>query len=155
MVGNSGANLIYESAGMLASLLAACYESYVIDNDIIGTVQRSIRGIEVTDETLAVEVIRDVCMNGPGHFLGHGQTLALMQSEYVYPEIGDRSSPKEWIEQERVIFNDRARRMVREVLSTHYPVNIAPEIDEAIRARFPVKLAREDMQPGAGRWKVA
>jgi trimethylamine--corrinoid protein Co-methyltransferase len=155
MVGNSGANLIYESAGMLASLLAACYESYVIDNDIIGAVQRSIRGIEVTDETLAVEVIRDVCTNGPGHFLGHGQTLALMQSEYVYPEIGDRSSPKEWIEQGRVAFNDRARRKLREILSTHYPANIAPDIDEAIRARFPVKLAREDMRPGSGRWEAA
>jgi trimethylamine--corrinoid protein Co-methyltransferase len=155
MVGNAGANLVYESAGMLASLLAACYESYVIDNDIIGAVQRSIRGIEVTEETLAVEVIRDVCMNGPGHFLGHGQTLELMQSEYIYPEIGDRTSPKEWVEQGKIAFNDRARLKLREILSTHYPSHIDPAVDRAIRERFPVKLARGDMEPGNGRWKAA
>ena len=43
--------------------------------------------------------MRDVCTNGPGHFLGHGQTLGLMEKEYVYPDVGDRGSPKEWIEQ--------------------------------------------------------
>lgn len=152
MVGNAGSNLIYESAGMLASLLAACYESYVVDNDIIGAVQRSIRGIEVSDETLAIEVIRDVCLNGPGHFLGHDQTLTLMQSEYVYPEIGDRTSPKEWIEQGKPLFDDRARRKLKDVLSTHYPTHIDRATDQAIREQFPVKLPREDMDAGNGRW---
>ena len=152
MVGNAGSNLIYESAGMLASLLAACYESYVVDNDIIGAVQRSIRGIDVSEEALSIEVIRDVCMNGPGHFLGHGQTLELMQSEYVYPEIGDRSSPKEWVEQGKPLFGDRAHRKVRETLAQHYPGHITQSIDDAIRQQFPVKLARSDMEPGNGRW---
>ncbi|MCX8521087.1 MAG: trimethylamine methyltransferase family protein, partial [Rhodoferax sp.] len=45
LVGNAGANLIYESAGMLASLLGFSLESLLIDNDIIGAVQRTIRGI--------------------------------------------------------------------------------------------------------------
>ena len=152
MVGNSGTNLVYESAGMLASLLAACYESYVIDNDIIGAVQRSIRGIEVTDETLAVEVIRDVCENGPGHFLGHGQTLELMQSEYVYPEIGDRTSPKEWFEQGQADFNQRARAKVQEILSTQFPTHISDETHARIRAEFSTGISAEEMAPGNGRW---
>ena len=151
-VGNSGANLIYESAGMHASLLSACYESFVIDNDMIGSVQRKVRGIEVTDETLAVEAIRDVCTNGPGHFLGHSQTLELMQSEYIYPEIGDRTSPKEWIEQGSVDVLTRARKQVSEILTSHYPSHIDPALDERIRASFDVKLPREQMLPGNGRW---
>lgn len=152
MVGNSGTNLVYESAGMLASLLAACYESYVIDNDIIGAVQRSIRGVEVTDDTLAVEVIRDVCTNGPGHFLGHGQTLELMQSEYIYPEVGDRTSPKEWIEQGKKDFNERARDKVRDILRTHYPSHISEEMHAKIRSKFSTALKAEDIAPGNGRW---
>ena len=36
-----------------------------------------------------------MCLGGPGHYLGHDKTLAVMESEYVYPEISDRSSPKE------------------------------------------------------------
>ena len=151
-VGNSGANMIYESAGMHASLLSACYESYVIDNDMIGGVQRKVRGIEVNDETLAVEAIRDVCTNGPGHFLGHSQTLELMQSEYIYPEVGDRTSPKEWAEQGATDVVTRANDRVKEVLSNHYPSHIDPAVDERIRANFKVGLPREAMLPGNGRW---
>ena len=46
---------------MHASLLGCCFESYVIDNDIIGSVLRTVRGLEVTDETLSVEAIREAC----------------------------------------------------------------------------------------------
>ena len=99
LVGNAGANMIYESAGMHASLLGFSLESLVIDNDIIGATQRTIKGIEVSDERLSFETIRDVCLNGPGHFLGSEQTLQLMQTEYLYPGIGDRKSPNEWTEQ--------------------------------------------------------
>ncbi len=76
LVGNSGANLIYESAGMHASLLGFSLESLVIDNDVIGAAQRTIRGVRVDEETLSFETIRDVCLNGPGHYLGSEQTLA-------------------------------------------------------------------------------
>ncbi|HMB76579.1 MAG TPA: trimethylamine methyltransferase family protein, partial [Kiloniellaceae bacterium] len=151
-VGNAGANLVYESAGMHASLLGACYESFVIDDDIIGSVQRQVRGIEVTDDTLAVEAIREVCTKGPGHFLGHSQTLELMQSEYIYPQVGDRTSPKEWVEQGATDVVTRAHARVKDILSQHYPSHIDPALDERIRAKFKVDLPREAMLPGNGRW---
>jgi trimethylamine:corrinoid methyltransferase-like protein len=64
---------------MHASLLGFSLESLVIDNDALGAVNRTVRGIEVDADTLSVAVIRDVCLNGPGHYLGHAQTLARMQ----------------------------------------------------------------------------
>ena len=148
LVGNSGANLIYESSGMHASLLGACYESYVIDNDMIGSIQRTVRGIEVSEDSLSVEAIRDVCTNGPGHFLGHAQTLELMQSDYVYPLVGDRTSPKEWVEQGSRTVTEVARAKVKEILASHYPRHIPEALDDAIRARLPVKLPRAAMEPG-------
>lgn len=63
LVGNAGANLIYEAAGRSASLLGFCLERLVIDNDSIGAALRTGRGIEVSDETLSIEVIRDVCLD--------------------------------------------------------------------------------------------
>ena len=86
LVGNAGANLIYESAGMLASLLGFSLEGLIIDNDVIGAVQRTIKGIEVTDESLSLETIRQVCLEGPGHYLGSEQTLQLMQKRVCLPE---------------------------------------------------------------------
>ena len=75
LAGVSGLNLMYESVGMHASLLGFCHESLLIDNDMIGAINRNVRGIEVTEDTLSTEVIRSVCRDGPGHFLGSEQTL--------------------------------------------------------------------------------
>ncbi|MFQ5955457.1 MAG: trimethylamine methyltransferase family protein, partial [Kiloniellales bacterium] len=152
LAAQAGANLIYEAAGMHASLLGCCLESLVIDNDIIGSVLRTVRGIEATEDGLSVEAIGEACIGGPGHFLGHVQTLQLMQSEYVYPVVGDRTSPKEWIEQGSTDVVQRARTRVREVLARHYPTYIDPALDAALRQRFPIKLPAEFMAPDNGRW---
>ena len=98
MAGLSGLNMVYEAAGMHASLMGFCLESLVIDNDMLGQCLRCVRGVEVSEESLSLKVFRDVCLDGPGHYLGHAQTLSLMQTEYVYPDLSDRSSPKEWEE---------------------------------------------------------
>lgn len=87
------ANLIYEAAGMYGSLFAASKESFVLDNDLIGSVMRATRRFEVNDDALAFDVIRDVCLSGSGHFLGSDQTLGRMQSDYYYPAMADRATP--------------------------------------------------------------
>jgi len=147
LVGNAGANLIYESAGMLASLLGFSLESLIIDNDVIGAVQRTIKGIEVSDESLSLETIRKVCLEGPGHYLGSDQTLQLMQREYIYPSVGDRTSPNQWVEQGRPSVVERAAGKLSAILSNHYPTHIPDSVDAAIRERLPIRLAREAMRP--------
>ena len=97
LAGQAGANLVYESAGMLGSLLSCSLESLVIDNDMLGSINRTVRGIEVNEETLAADLIEEV-VKGPGHFLGSPQTLELMQKEYIYPLIGDRDTPDDWLD---------------------------------------------------------
>ena len=146
--GLAGGNLIYEAAGMHASLLGVCYESFVIDNDIIGSVLRTVRGFEVTEDSLSVEAIRETCIGGVGHFLGSAQTLDLMERDYIYPEVGDRRSPKEWAEQGSTDILQRARIRVSEILSSHYPVYIEPKLDAEIREKFKVLLPLEAMRPG-------
>ena len=150
IVGVAGANLVYESAGMHASLLGCCLESFVIDNDILGAAMRMVRGIEVTDESLSVDVIRQVCTEGPGHFLGHSQTLSLMQREYFYPMVGDRTSPKEWKEIGSTNVVQKAQDRVREILSAHYPGHIGEPTDKHLRELFGIELPRTNMQPGQG-----
>ncbi len=152
LAGHSGANLIYESAGMHASLLGCCYESYVIDNDMLGAINRTVRGIEVTEDSLSIEAMREVCIGGPSHFLGHSQTLDLMQKEYIYPDVGDRASPKEWGEEGRTDVLERARKRTREILARHYPAHISDTLDAEIRAKLPIRLPRENMKPGNPRW---
>lgn len=142
LVGNSGANLIYESAGMHASLLGFCLESLVIDNDAIGASLRTVRGIEVDDDSLSIETIKQVCIEGPGHFLGHDQTIGRMQKDYVYPTVGDRTSPKEWVELGSPSVVDRAVKKTAEILRDHRPDHIPASVDAEIRAKFPIRFDR-------------
>ena len=145
LVGNAGANLIYESAGMHGSLLGFSLEGVVIDNDTIGAVQRTIKGIEVTAESLSIDTMRKAVIGGPGHYLGSSQTLELMQTEYIYPAIGDRLSPKEWNEVGRPKVLDRARDKVRDVLANHYPDHIPEAVDAKIRSELPIRFDRSKM----------
>ncbi|HEX9447268.1 MAG TPA: trimethylamine methyltransferase family protein, partial [Dongiaceae bacterium] len=145
LVGNAGANLIYESAGMQASLLGFCIEALLIDNDILGATQRTIKGIDVSDEALSIETIRKTCLEGPGHYLGSDQTLRLMQREYIYPEIGDRKSPNEWAEQGATSIVQRAVKKTATILKSHHPHPIPRAVDEAIRAKLPIRLPVEAM----------
>jgi trimethylamine--corrinoid protein Co-methyltransferase len=141
----SGANLIYESAGMYASLLGTCPESLLLDNDILGSCMRMARGIAVNQETLAFDVLKEVCMSGSGHYLGTDQTLNVMQTEYIYPEFYNRLSPNEWADAGKPDPLTLAIQRKKEILATHVPRHISDEVDAQIRAEFPVFLSREAM----------
>ena len=140
MAGLSGLNMVYEAAGMHASLLGFCLDSLIIDNDMLGQCMRCVRGIEVNETTLGVQVMKDVCMGGPGHYLGHDQTIKLMQTEYIYPVIADRSSPKEWEELGKPNLLDTARKRKEEILESPHPLHIPDALDRDLRARFNVLL---------------
>ena len=146
LVANAGGNLIYEAAGMHASLLGFCHESLVMDNDSLGAALRTVRGIEVSEENLSLEVIRQVCLEGPGHYLGHEQTLRLMQRDYVYPTIADRLNPKEWAEIGAPDTIKKAFDWTREILATHYPDHVPRDVLERIRARWQVALPEAAMR---------
>lgn len=135
MAGLSGLNMVYEAVGMHASLLGFCFESLILGDDLLGQVLRCVRGIEATEDTVGIEAMREVCLQGPGHYLGHAQTLSLMQSEYVYPAVADRLSPKEWAEVGKPDLLERARARMRRILA-EAPLQVTPEIDQAVRSAF-------------------
>jgi len=148
----AGGNLAAAYPGIVGSLIGQSFEGMVIDNDMLGNVQRLLRGIEVTDETLSYDVIRDTVF-GTGHYLNQPQTLELMQTEFLYPEVADRRTPGEWEAGGREDMYELANRRVKNVLSNHYPEYIDAAADKRIRDNFPIRLNREDMCPGNGRWQ--
>ena len=139
----AGSNIVYESAGMYASLLGTCPESLLLDNDVLGAALRVTRGIEVNEETLGFDEIKQVCASGEGHYLGSDRTLKVMQSEYIYPDFGDRTSPTVWEESGKPVMLHKAIEKKRTILASHFPNHVSDEADLEVRSRFPIFLPRE------------
>jgi trimethylamine--corrinoid protein Co-methyltransferase len=135
----AGSNFIHHAAGMLENMSAVAAEQFVIDNDILGMAMRVVRGIEVSDETLALDVIDEV---GPGgHYLMAKHTLRHMRSELYYPsEVVDRQGWDMWQEAGALDAQERARRIARDILENHQPEPLDPAVESWIRQRFELKI---------------
>jgi len=137
--GLAGGNMIYESSGMMASLLGVSFEAFMIDDEMLSHVYRMLRGVEVSDETLGFEAIREA-INGEGHFLGGTHTMEAMQRDHFYPKLTDRNDPRTWAQLGATDMWKRANDAARETLSNHHPNYLDPAIDQKIRERFNIFL---------------
>ncbi len=141
LIAHSGANIIYEAAGMRASLLGFSLPGLLLDAELLGMVLRTVGGLEVEDASLSAEVVARVCLEGPGHFLDHPQTLELMHSGFLYPRFADRLAPDAWREAGRPTALERARRRLAaleaEPLSGCIPPDLHRELVEAFALRAP------------------
>jgi len=90
----AGSNFIHDAAGLMEFALTACYEKYVIDNEILGMVMRAVDGIKVNDDTLAYDIIKQM---GPGgNFVTAKHTRRYMRSEHYETSLSNRDSRDEW-----------------------------------------------------------
>jgi trimethylamine--corrinoid protein Co-methyltransferase len=135
LVAMSGANYIHDAAGLMEFDLTVSYDKLVLDNEIIGMCLRVLRGIEITDETLCLDLIEQV--GAGGDFLGQEHTVKHMRTEFFEPTVADRRHREQWAADGGTDALQRAAECVRTILSEHKPQPIAPEIDSQIRARFP------------------
>ena len=141
---HAGSNLITQACGMQASLLGVSLEAYIVDNDMLGNILRTVRGVEVNVENIGADVIAEVCQ-GEGHYLGHRHTFNRMKSDYFYPHLGDRQTPREWEAAGSRPIGDVARDQARKLLSDHFPRHISDEKDKEMRKRFNIHLSREQI----------
>jgi trimethylamine--corrinoid protein Co-methyltransferase len=115
MVALAGGNYIHDAAGLLEFCMTASLEKYVIDDEILGMAMRAVKGIEVTPETLAFDVMKKI---GPGgHYVSVRHTRKHMRHEQFLPGLCDRSPRKEWLDRGAPDTRAKALQRVREVLS--------------------------------------
>ena len=113
----AGANFIHDAAGFMESALTACYEKFVIDNEILGMVMRAVEGIRVDDDTLAYDLIKQV---GPGgNFVAAKHTRKFMRSEHYQPSMSDRNSREKWEAKGGKTTWEKAAAMVPQLIANH------------------------------------
>ena len=133
--GLAGGNLVYESSGMTAALLGASFEAFVLDDEMHSAIYRTMRGVEVNEETLGFEAICSAVL-GEGHFLGGAQTMGAMERDYFYPELADRSDPRTWETAGAKDSWSRARIKARRILTDHRPDYLGTAQKKTIAAKF-------------------
>jgi len=123
-------NLIHD-VGYIESGLTTSYEMLVSMDEIAGLVKRLMRGVEITDETLALDVIDRV---GPGgHFLEERHTLRHFRENW-FPRLLDRGNVSEWDAEGRLTLGDRTAARVREIFESHEPLPLEEVVADRLAA---------------------
>jgi trimethylamine--corrinoid protein Co-methyltransferase len=122
----AGVNFVLHAAGWLEGGLAIGYEKFVLDDDQLGMMATFARGLDVSENGLALDAIRD---NGPAqHFLGTAHTLANFETAFYRSDVADNSSFEQWTEDGRLDAAQRANSLWKQRLASYE----APPIDAAV-----------------------
>ncbi len=121
----AGANLIY-GLGMLELGVTFSFAQLLIDDEIATMVKRVVQGITVNDETMAVDVIKNV---GAGKdFLGQRHTRDFMAKEQSKPKLIDRRMRGAWSNRGAKSMAERANDKAREILENHKPTPLPDSV---------------------------
>jgi trimethylamine--corrinoid protein Co-methyltransferase len=120
--------------GLLEALKVFDFAKAVIDNEIGQMLKRIKRGMEFSEENLALDVIAKV---GPGgSFLVEPHTMKRMKTTALLTKLSDRDSRTEWQKKGALDTHARAMLRAREILSMNTATGFLPEVDARIRAEF-------------------
>jgi trimethylamine--corrinoid protein Co-methyltransferase len=110
-----GANIIHD-LGYLESGLTFSLAQLAICDDIIGWIASFLSGIEVSEETLALDVIAET--GAEGHYLNKEHT----RSHYLEvwcPTLLERDDYGTWLKKGATTLEERASERVQELLESH------------------------------------
>ena len=125
----AGANLIY-GLGMIESGMTFDYGQLVMDNEIAKMIKYTVGGIPVTDESLSVDVTREV---GPfKDFLSHEDTYKYMRTQ-SQTSLMDRQVRAQWELDGRLSAYDRAQEEARKIMEAHQVDPLPPEVSAKLR----------------------
>ncbi len=130
MAALAGANLIY-GLGMIESGMTFDYGQLLIDNEIARMIKYCVNGIPVNDDTLSVEVTKEV---GPfKDFLTHRNTFDNMKIQ-SQPALIDRKVRSAWENAGSKTLHERAMEAARQLMDTHQPDPLPEGVAEQLRA---------------------
>ena len=125
-----GANLIHD-LGFMDSGMQGSLQIIAIANDILGFLRAATRGVEVNDETLALDVIEEL---GPtGSFLDHDHTMRHYKEPF-YSGLANKNQYSLWLEQGGKTMETRASELIDSILAKHHPESLPADVQQGINA---------------------
>jgi trimethylamine--corrinoid protein Co-methyltransferase len=133
-------NLIMHAVGWLEGGLTVSYEKIMLDAEVLGMFAHFMEGFKIDDETLALDMIKEV---GPGgHHFGTAHTQARFATEFYSPLLSDRQGYETWLAAGGHEAPQRANALWKEVIAGYEPPSLDPSIAEAV-ADYVARRERE------------
>jgi trimethylamine--corrinoid protein Co-methyltransferase len=118
-------------AGTLDGITVLSEPLLVLDDELCGLILRLARGIEVNDETIALDLIKEV--GWQGHYLDQLHTAQHYRREHYLPRLLRRDSREVWEGKGSKTALDLARDRVRDLLAKHEPRHLDPAVEKEMR----------------------
>lgn len=129
LAAQGGANIIY-GAGMLDLGITFDFAQFVIDNEIYTMIKHVLEGIKITDENLAVDLIKEV---GPGgELVSHPHTFSRFRKEQSTSKLFCRTMRENWILEGQTDLAERAYAEAKHILATHKVKPLADGVEAGI-----------------------
>lgn len=128
----AGFNFITYALGGIDFSLSVSFEKIVTDHELLGMVERVAKGVQVSDETLAVDVIDKVGQGG--HFLAQKHTREHIRNEHFIPELFDTQSYEGWVKAGSKDLGQRGKEEVKRILREHQPPALDKDLEKQLEA---------------------
>ncbi|MEP2704228.1 MAG: trimethylamine methyltransferase family protein [Roseibium sp.] len=141
---NGGSNIIKHAAGWLEGGLSAGFEKFITDIDLLQKLAEYLTPLDVSEEALALDAIKDV---GPaGHFFGTQHTQDRYKDAFYAPIVSDWRNYETWAEAGSPTAMDKANLLYKKALDSYQQPFLDPAIDEEI-SEFVAKRKEEGGAP--------
>lgn len=135
-------NFVLHAAGWLENGLVAGYEKFVLDCELLGMYHTFLKGIDLSNESFAMESIRSV--EPGGHHLGTEHTMRHFRDAFYRADLFDYESAEKWQEEGAKDAYTRANEKVKELLASYQ----APELDSAVEEELQEYVERRKREIG-------
>jgi trimethylamine--corrinoid protein Co-methyltransferase len=137
-----------QSLGTLSFGQYSSQEMAVICDEIVHSIKRVLNGIAITDETLAVDVIREV--GHKGDYLQTDHTVKYFKQEMYFPLLFRRQTIEQWINTGAKMGHQVAHDKVLQILEKAGPVELPPGVDAEMERVLKNAIKFADAQAKGG-----
>ena len=139
MGGLLGGMDMFNVGGLIDALKTFDFAKAVIDDEVAQMLKRAKRGVNFSEDELAIGLIKEI---GPGgSFITAKHTISRMKTEAVMTKLADRDARTTWEKKGSTDIHARAMKRVKEVMTSNTAPLISPELDDKLRAEFPGMVA--------------
>lgn len=138
-------NLVLHAAGWLENGLAAGYEKFVLDTELLGMYHKYLQGVDLSEDGFAMESIQNV--EPGGHHLGTDHTMRHFRTAFYRAELFDYNSAEQWAIDGSLDAYERANIRYKQLLKSYETPVLDPAKEEALLEY--IARRKQELRPGA------